>query len=251
MAMQSNQQATNAPAPRVFLSAEWKNLLMANYAIDPVLLQPYLPYRTELDSFEGIHYVSMVGFLFANVKVKGVSIPFHTNFEEVNLRFYVRFKEAGTWKRGVVFIKEIVPRTMITFVANTLYGENYATHPMRHSLEIKEGEMHLAYQWKVGREWNYLHAKAATGSQDIVAGSAEEFITEHYWGYTQVSPSQSGEYQVAHPRWQVYPVRSFESLINAERLYGPGFAEALNQNPLSVFVAKGSAVQVMAGKKIR
>ncbi|HVF81782.1 MAG TPA: DUF2071 domain-containing protein, partial [Flavisolibacter sp.] len=118
---------------RPFLTAEWKNLIMANYEIDPAVLQPYLPSETELDSFNGIYYVSLVGFLFDNVKVMGAYFPFHRTFEEVNLRFYVRYKQDGLWTRGVVFLKEIVPKRMISFIANTIYKEAYSTHAMKHS----------------------------------------------------------------------------------------------------------------------
>ena len=93
---------------KTFLSAEWRNLLMANYEIDPAVLKKYLPCHTELDEFNGVHYVSLVGFLFTNTRLKGIAFPFHSTFEEVNLRFYVRYKEDNQWKRGVVFIKEIV-----------------------------------------------------------------------------------------------------------------------------------------------
>src|SRR5450432_2463378 len=102
----------------VFLKAEWNNLIMASYTIEPALLKPYLPRYTELDFYNGNTYVSLVGFMFNNTRIPGMKIPFHVNFEEVNLRFYVRYKDNGEWKRGVVFIKEIVPKLAISYVAN-------------------------------------------------------------------------------------------------------------------------------------
>ncbi len=128
-----------------FLTAEWRNLLMANYKIEPSILKKYLPCGTELDSFNNVHYVSLVGFLFKNVKLKGLSIPYHRHFEEVNLRFYVRYKKELQWKRGVVFIKEIVPKRMITFVANNIYKEKYATHPMKHIWKNEAKDFKVEY----------------------------------------------------------------------------------------------------------
>ena len=96
---------------------------MANYEVSPEILKKYLPYKTELDVWNGQCYASIVGFQFLETQVLGIKFPFHTNFDEVNLRFYVRYNDNGEWKRGVVFIKEIVPKVMITFVANTLYNE--------------------------------------------------------------------------------------------------------------------------------
>jgi uncharacterized protein len=234
----------------VFLTAEWRNLMMANYAIDPALLKPYVPCHTELDQFDGVCYVSLVGFLFTNTKLRGIAIPFHTTFEEVNLRFYVRYKDGATWKRGVVFMKEIVPRRAITFVANTIYNEKYATHPMKHRWEQADGALHVLYEWKVGSEWNYIKAVAAAQPISIASGSAEEFITEHYWGYTWVSDSCTGVYQVAHPRWNIHDVKSYNIKCDAERLYGKEFAGVLDQSPKSVFLADGSAIQVYKGTKL-
>jgi uncharacterized protein YqjF (DUF2071 family) len=233
-----------------FLTAEWKNLLMANYAIDPAILQPYLPCQTELDSFNGMHYVSLVGFLFANTKVLGISFPFHRTFEEVNLRFYVRYKEAGEWKRGVVFLKEIVPKHIISFVANSLYGENYRTHPMKHDWKLTDKEIEVTYSWKAGGEWNYLNATANKNPEPLIAGSEEQFITEHYWGYTFINKTCSGTYQVLHPAWRMHKVSGYKIFCNAKELYGAAFAEALQQEPTSVFLAEGSAISVMKGAKI-
>lgn len=223
---------------------------MINYTIDPAVLKPFLPCRTELDSFNGNHYVSLVGFLFDNTRLLGIPIPLHRSFEEVNLRFYVRYKEAAQWKRGVVFVKEIVPRSAITLVANTFYGENYATHSMRHSWEMTDEGFAVSYEWRVGSNWNYLRALAEKTPFAIPAGSEEEFITEHYWGYTFVNANCSGTYEVLHPRWRVHKVKSHAVNCSVETLYGPGFSEALKQEPTSVFLAEGSPVSVMKGTKI-
>jgi uncharacterized protein len=236
--------------PKPFLEAEWRNLLMANYPVDPNILKPHLPCHTELDAFDGIHYVSLVGFLFANTRVMGLSFPFHGTFEEVNLRFYVRYKEAGQWKRGVVFLKEIVPRHMITFVANTIYGENYTTLPMRHSWEDRTNGLEVTYSWKIDKEWNYIKALAEKEPVAIKEGSIEEFITEHYWGYTFIDDTCSGSYEVQHPRWKVHKVLQHEVFCQAGKLYGASFAEAFNQAPSSVFLAEGSAISVMKKTKI-
>ena len=234
---------------KVFLSAKWRNLVMANYTIDPALLTPYLPYQTKLDTFNGEHYVSLVAFLFGNVKVRGIAFPFHTTFEEVNLRFYVRYKQDNTWKRGVVFIKEIVPRRMISFIANTLYSEHYATHKMKHKWIAAADELIIHYNWKVGSNWNYIHCTADKIPVPITPGSAEEFITEHFWGYTFINEQHTGIYEVAHPKWMIHNVKSYEIICDTRLLYGAAFEETLNQTPASVFLAEGSPVQVMKGRR--
>ncbi len=49
---------------KVFLTAEWRYLAMFNYEVPPELLAPLVPRGTELDSWQGKVYVSLVGFLF-------------------------------------------------------------------------------------------------------------------------------------------------------------------------------------------
>ena len=235
---------------KIFLSAGWQNLLMANYAIDPKILQPYLPCRVEVDEFNGIHYISLVGFLFTNTKLRGIAFPFHRTFEEVNLRFYVRYKEDGKWKRGVVFMKEIVPKKIITFIANKVYGEKYATHVMKHLWLETDSDLHIEYQWKADNEWNYIKAIAEKEPLEIKENSEEEFITEHYWGYTYMNKTCTGVYGVQHPKWRVHPVKSYDIKCSTKKLYGEDFIESLNQKPVSVFLAEGSLIKVMNGSKI-
>lgn len=235
---------------KTFLTAAWRNLVMANYIIDPLLLQPYLPYKTELDTFNGKHFVSLVGFMFQDVRVMGISFPFHTSFEEINLRFYVRYKQNNEWRRGVVFIKEIVSKRMISFVANNLYGENYVTLQTKHTWSRNNDDLSIGYEWKVGKQWNHINCIASGEPEIIIENSAEEFITEHYWGYTCVNKTCAGVYEVQHPKWNVHKVKSYDIICSAKELYGQAFDETLNQQPESVFLAEGSAIKVLKGERL-
>lgn len=228
----------------------WQNLIMANYPVDQEILKPYVPPGTELDLWQGKAYVSMVGFMFLNTRVLGIPIPFHRNFEEVNLRFYVRYQDEGEWKRGVVFIKEIVPRFAIVWVANTIYKEHYQCLAMRHSVEDHGANQTVTYAWRFRGEWNHMKATTALTAEPIEGGSEAEFITEHYWGYSASGKKQTIEYQVEHPRWNAFPVQNFEMHCNVAELYGAAFAPFLAQAPSSVFMADGSEIIVREGKKI-
>ncbi|MCP9751408.1 YqjF family protein [Ferruginibacter sp. HRS2-29] len=235
---------------RSFLEAEWNNLIMANYAIDPALLLPYLPHKTELDTFNGKVYVSLVGFMFEKTKMLGFRIPFHINFEEVNLRFYVRFKDDGEWKRGVVFIKEIVPRIAISVVANVVYKEKYVYMPMSHFLRLDNDEQTIGYAWKYRGRWNRLEAITAKQSVPMKPGSEEEFIAEHYWGYSRHSANITYEYAVQHPAWEIYPVKNYTIDCDFATLYGNAFGFLTNAEPTSVFIAKGSRVAVLSKRTL-
>ena len=228
----------------VFLTADWKKLILANYTVDPASLRPFLPARTELDTWEGDAYVSLVGFQFREVRVRGLRIPFHTQFPEVNLRFYVRHRQDGQWKRGVVFIREIVPLPAITLVANTLFRERYMTLPMRYTENKNDRHLQAAYQWKFKGRWNRLTVDAEPDANPMETDSHEEFITEHFWGYARTGRDSTGEYQVAHPRWDIYPVLRQQIDCDFGGLYGAAFAGLEGQDPQSVFLAEGSSVQV-------
>jgi uncharacterized protein len=234
---------------KTFLKAEWRKLAMANYSVDSSLLKRYLPNKTELDLWNGTCYVSLVGFVFKDTKIGGLKIPFHIDFEEVNLRFYVKYQDNKKWKRGVVFIKEIVPKPALTFVANAVYNENYETMPMAHSWITSDDILTTEYRWKK-RQWNSLKVEALKDAKEIGIGSEEEFITEHYWGYTKITDSKTSEYQVEHPRWEVYPTKSFQIDVDFGDVYGPAFYFLGTEKPRSVFLAEGSVVKVKSGRSI-
>lgn len=227
-----------------FLSAEWRKLIMVNFEIEPSILMPYLPAKTEIDFWNQKTYVSIVGFMFLNTKVMGLKIPFHINFEEVNLRFYVRHQSEGEWRRGVTFIKEIVPKPAIAAVANWVYQENYIAIPMKHQIVHQNTQLSVQYAWKFQKKWNYINVFADNTLQELLPNSEEEFIAEHYWGYAK-SKNTTVEYQVTHPKWQIYPVKHFEMDIDFGKLYGNEFATVLSQKPASVFLAEGSEIAVL------
>ncbi len=226
-----------------FLHAEWRKLLMFNYAVDANLLTPYLPAKTELDYWNDTCYVSLVGFMFLNTRLRNIPVPFHRNFEEVNLRFYVRYKDKHEWKRGVVFIKEIVPRPALSIVARRFYKENYATMPMHHKWVDEDNKLIVEYAWKYG-QWNSISAVADNTLQPINTGSEEEFITEHYWGYTKINTFNTTEYRVEHPGWKVYNINAYNISVDFEKVYGNQFGYLSAIKPKSVFLAEGSVIKV-------
>jgi uncharacterized protein YqjF (DUF2071 family) len=226
-----------------FLTAEWRYLAMLNFSIDPAALQPFVPTGTELDDYRGVTYVSVVGFRFLSTRVFGIRFPLHRDFEEVNLRFYVRRRTPEGWRRGVVFVRELVPRRAIAWIARSFYGEPYSALPMRHSIEVEDAQITVQYAWKRADCWESLSVVAPGPPRNIESGSEEEFLTEHYWGYTSRGVECS-EYQVEHPRWQVW--RGIKAKLDADvsALYGDRFVESLSRHPTSAFIADGSTVTV-------
>src|SRR6266446_4142695 len=226
-----------------FLTANWRYLAMLNFVVDPAIVAPLVPPGTELDYENGETFVSVVGFLFLDTRLLGLPIPLHRDFEEVNLRFYVRKKSADTWRRGVVFVRELVPRRAIATVARTFYGENYVALPMKHQIDHVDLKLSVEYSWRRGRKWESLKMNASGESQTIPAGSHAEFITEHYWGYTCVRAGCS-EYRVEHPRWKIRRASDFELKADVATLYGAQFVEPLARPSRSAFIAEGSPITV-------
>jgi len=242
----------NASAPKLFLTAEWHYLAMLNYEVDPEFLSLFVPAVTELDFWNGKTYVSLVGFLFQDARVAGIPIPFHRNFEEVNLRFYVRRKADEGWRRGVVFIKELVPRKAIAFVARRFYNENYFALPMSHRIEKDQEEIKsVFYGWRFNGRDNFLKVNTRGQAQPLADGSLQEFITEHYWGYAAQLDGSTKEYLVEHPRWKIWETESAEFQCDIAELYGKNFCEFFNQPPSSAFLADGSKVKIYKGTKLK
>lgn len=235
--------------PGVFLTADWRNLLMFNYAVDPGLLQRFVPRGTELDAFEGRTYVSLVGFEFNSTCVAGMAIPFHRSFEEVNLRFYVR----RTGRRGVVFIRELVPKFAVAAIARIAFGENYSRVPMSHSIRVSpdSGFVEAEYCWGSGPGRCSMRIEAEKTSFIPPDDSLGQFITEHYWGYAAQSDGGCLEYEVQHPRWLVREAKTARFSGDAARYYGAEFGKLLMLPPDSAFLAEGSPVTVFRGSRIQ
>lgn len=240
---------THAPAGR-FLTARWSQLAMANYEVDPAVVEARVPRGTALDLSHGKCFVSVVGFMFLDTRVLGIPVPFHRNFEEVNLRFYVKRQVGGQTRRGVVFVKEIVPRRALAWVANAVYNETYVALPMSHEDLTGDDRRSLAYGWRHAGQWSRLSVTLEGEAYLPDVDSHEAFITEHYWGYTAQRDGSTLEYQVEHPRWRVWNVTACELSCDVAMLYGAEFAAFITGKPTSCFVAEGSPIIVHRGRPV-
>ena len=225
---------------------------MLNYEMPAHVLASLVPAGVEMDRWRGTLYASVVGFLFRDTRVLGIAIPWHRTFEEVNLRFYVRREAGSEVRRGVVFVRELVPRRAIAIAARLLYNEPYRALAMRHRIESdRDGAVAREYRWRARNGWSSVSAHTTGAPRSLQVGSEEEFITEHYWGYTRQRDGGTVEYRVQHPRWNVWSATDARLDGNLHDVYGPEFAQALSGPPRSAFVADGSPVTVFAPRRIR
>ena len=238
---------------REFLTAEWRNLAILNYAVEPSVLAAWVPRGTELDQFGGKTYISLVGFRFLRTRVHGLWIPLHSDFDEVNLRFYVKRSEGGQTRRGVVFVKEVVPRYAVAKVARLVFHENYVALPMWHRIMepvSEHGRVQAEYRWQHGGAWNSIRVECEGKPARAPEGSLEQFITEHYWGYASQPDRSCLEYEVAHEPWRIWKATAAVFEGSPTGLYGDKLAKSFERQPDSAFVAEGSAVTVYRGRVV-
>lgn len=231
---------------RKFLTAKWKDLIMANYEVDASLLRSRVPLGTELDLNDGKCFISLVGFMFLDTRVMGFLVPGHINFEEVNLRFYVKRETQTEIRRGVVFIREIVPRPAIALVARVLYGEPYERWEMSNTRD----ERHVSYEWIRGDCRNSIVVGRGANLGVPAPGSHGEFIIEHYWGYTKRSRGRTNEYKVEHPKWELNDAEDPQINVDFGGTYGKEFAYLSGVKPHSILLAAGSDIAVYKGNEI-
>jgi uncharacterized protein YqjF (DUF2071 family) len=247
---------------RPLLTAAWRNLLLLNFPVPTNTIKRLAPPGTEPDLHNGQSYISIVGFSFQNVRLFGVPFPGHTSFPEINLRYYVRRRLNNEVRRGVVFAREIVPRRAVALVANHFYNESYITRPMRTNIQIAGAELApndtLAYAWNThprrlrlsakSTPWNHLTARVAAPLAFPAPNSLEEFIVEHYWGYTHDRDGRTHDYRVAHNPWRTAPADNVTWNCDVAATYGNSpLAEFLISPPTSALIAEGSRIQLFRG----
>lgn len=229
---------------RTLLAADWTDLAVITFQADKQLLAPYIPYKTELNDWNGNYYISLLGFMFSNSRIVGISSPFYRNFEEVNLRFYIRYKTKNEWENGVVFIKEIAPSTLIGSVARYLYRENFISLPMKHRFSESTGVRETEYYWKIQKQWNHLKLTTSLQPVEPPLTSLESFIRNQYRACTLHSPQKTKEFRIEHSQWNIYPGLSFNMLLDTEKIYGTRFSSCFRQKPDAYFLMDGSHTKV-------
>jgi uncharacterized protein YqjF (DUF2071 family) len=228
----------------IFLRANWENIIMVNYEIDPNVLLPFLPKGVELDLYQGKAYISLVGFMFKNTTLFSVPIPKFGTFEEINLRFYVIRKEENQIKRGVVFINETIPYKIVAWIANVLYKEHYTVVPTKHTITKEGKNQKVTFEWMVNKKWNSIHVENAISTQKTQQNSLEKFIYEHYYGYTKINENKTEEYRLHHPSWKIHDVIDYQISCDFEAMYGQSFSCLNHTKPAAVFIAEGSSVAI-------
>jgi uncharacterized protein YqjF (DUF2071 family) len=229
----------------IFLTAKWLHLINITYRVDPCILKSHLPKGLELDIIDGNAFISLVAFDFKDTKVKRMKIPFHVNFPEINLRFYV--KHNG--RRGVIFIKEFVPKFMISFIANTIYNEPYETADMKSEVSMNN-KIEVSHTLKIKKDEYLIKLTAKNNPSTPPDTSHEHFFKEHSFGYGKSHSGKTLVYRVDHPVWRVYPVIDYSHNFDFDKIYGRKFSFLNEEKPFNVLFAEGSEVKVYGAKEL-
>jgi uncharacterized protein YqjF (DUF2071 family) len=232
-----------------FLTARLSRLILLNYQVDPALLVPRLPARTELDFYEHRTFVTLLGLHFSQPALHGLPLPFYREYAQVNLRFYVRRRIApNTWRRGVAFIKQIVPYRPVAWAAQWLFHEPVVA---RSTDEISRSQGRDAvlteYGWRSGGQRCFIRAIYPDRPIFPAPGSQEEFLLERYWGYSRQKNGGCREYRFSHPPWRICKAMEAEASAGVGNFYGPPFTEIFASQPDSAFAASGSQVILHRG----
>ena len=229
-----------ANVARSFLTAEWRNLILVNFAVPEGLLRPHLPPGCTFDRRAGECTASLVAFQFLNTRVLGISWPGFRNFPEWNLRFYVRRGE----ERGVCFVREFVPQWTVATVARLLYNEPYRSARMTMDVRTDPGGATAEYRVRWGGRDHVLRATGGLPPVRPAPDSTEHWYKEHEHGFGTGCRGALVRYRVRHPEWDVYPVRDLHLDIDWGTLYGPEWAVMNGVAPEGAVFAVGSAVSV-------
>ena len=229
------------------MTADFRYLIFANYAVDRELLEPRLPDGVQLHLLNGKAYLSLVAFLFENLHVQSLPAPFHQQFEEVNLRFYVRSrKDHNEEKNGVVFIREIVPKAMLAAAARVLFNEKYMTLPMEHHFQTGHEQINtVEYSWQTGKK-SFIRVAFKNDWRYPETGSSQHFFMTRPYGFTRLEEGGTNEIQMEHPLWRVASVLDFATDYDIPSVFGEEFVPFLTLRPASIFVAEGSKVEVQS-----
>lgn len=221
-----------------------------NYIISPEILENYLPAYTIIDYFKGNCFTSLVGFPFRNVEIAGMKIPFYTDFEEINLRFYVKRFDGTTWRKGTVFISEIANKSALKFLANSFLHEKYQTLETRQEIKENSELIETKYSWRTWMNWQFLNLISEKPSESVAEGTEAHFIMDRSSGYQKYDTATTNEYGISHPKWNIYPIRSFDINVDFEESFDSNFPVLNETLPHSVILARGSSVAVKQINKI-
>lgn len=222
----------------IFMSGEWKDLIMSTFEIDKSILEPYLPKNTEIDFYKGKALLSMVAFTFSKVKFFGIRVPFHQQFGQINFRFYVKSKIDGA--KGVVFVKEFAPKPLIAYIANWFYNEPYHYKKIRLKKSIDNNQIKLNYSFRDSK----IDIESKLQTNQLINNTFEHFVVDRYIAFIKNYKGKTFQYKIYHKPWELYNLKNINIDKTILNLLPKKFK---NLKHISTSFVKGSSIEVQKG----
>ena len=231
---------------KTLYAAEWREIVVINFEIDPKLLRNFIPPKTELDFFNETSFVTLMARACKNVKPYGWPIVFAKSIDQILLRFYVKRKVGDTWRRGVCLIRDYLPKRKASFFLNWMFKHSFTQVPIKRTSSNFESGLPtqlptVEYQWTTGDYVNHIKVNARSQMRQQEQETKESFVLDHHYGYT-VKEGKTYEYYVEYSPWAMWDAQSGSFDCDTENVFGRPFVRALKQRPASVFLARGSDV---------
>jgi uncharacterized protein YqjF (DUF2071 family) len=225
-----------------FVTAVWSDLFIISFPVADYILLPFLPTGLTLDKFQGSAYVSVVAFHFGQVHVLGIPSPIRqlANFPQWNLRFYVRLGD----ERGIVFIKEYVPTTIVANCVRWLYNEPYVAAPLAFVPHETATSRRVCYILSVDNHVQTIWTNTTSPPKLPEPNTMGEFVTKQGWGCGQSRRGKSMRFKVTHAPWRNYSIANSSINVDFELLYGAKWAFLDTMKPDSIILCEGSPVSV-------
>jgi uncharacterized protein YqjF (DUF2071 family) len=214
---------------------------IVSYAVPPELLSRHVPHGLTLETRDGHAFVSLVAFDFDEVRVRGIPIPGYRSFPEVNLRYYVRCGR----DRGVVFIREFVPKRMVAWIAKAVYNEPYEALRMTSDVHRVSEGLTVEHKFHAAGHTQKVTLTATRDPPQLPPESSDDhFFKEHEWGFGVDRRGRLLRYRVAHPPWLTYRLAWHDVKVDWKRVYGAEWGVLKHAKPCSVVLAEGSPITV-------
>lgn len=164
------------------------------------MLQPLVPEKLEVQTFEGTSWVGVVPFRMVDVAPRGA--PALPAFPEVNLRLYVE----AEGRPGVWFLSLDATNPLVVGAGRRLLHLPY------HRADIAFAETpdgHACASVRRGTGVAFRATYASTGPVgEALPGSLEHWLTERYCLYAETPTGRLLRTEVHHAPWPLQPARA-------------------------------------------
>lgn len=197
------------PQPIIF-DQVWANIAFLHWAVDPQLVQPYLPPGTRPDTWtDGTTYVGLVPFEMRSAGPgTRLQVPYFGRFLETNIRLY-SVDEQG--RHGVVFRSLDASRLAVVLGARWGIRIPYQWSTIRASSYESTHSYHTRRRWPRPAASSDLVIKVGG---HVTATPLEEFLTRR-WGMHSRLGGRTMWTPNTHPAWSL---RSADVLELADTL---------------------------------